>query len=156
MVMRKKKSNVVRIKGFLHGQIVDKATGKVVADSGVMQNQITNYGLRFCLLAAAAGGTGSVQVAGARLGSGSAPASDATVLPGSHSDYYSTVGLAVNGSTQARYTQTYDGTLGEVTQYITPLTASGGSLIAGNTMASSVLGTNQEFHLTYDLNFGTS
>ncbi|MDX9780783.1 MAG: hypothetical protein RBT66_07075 [bacterium] len=155
--MRKKKSNVVRIKGFLHGQIVDKATGKVVADSGVMQNQITNYGLRFCLLAAAAGGTGSVQVAGARLGSGSAPASDATVLPGSHSDYYSTVGLAVNGSTQARYTQTYDGTLGEVTLANAGLlAASGGSLIAGNTMASSVLGTNQEFHLTYDLNFGTS
>jgi len=154
---RKTKHTTIRVKGFLHAQIVDKATGKVIGDSGRIQNQITNYGLLRCILCAPVKGDSSVQVAGAILGSGTVPASSATQLPGANTDYYSTVGLAVNGSTQARFTQIYDGSLGAATLANAGLlAASNGSLIAGNTFASSGLATNQEFHLTYDLNFGTS
>jgi hypothetical protein len=96
-------------------------------------------------------------VAGARVGSGTVPNATATVLDGAHTAYYSTVGLNVNGSTQARFTQSYDGTLGAVTvNNVGLLAGSAGSLIAGNTFGSSALATNQEFHLTYDLNFGTT
>ena len=147
----------VGIKGFFRVQIMDKKTRKVVGDTGYMPNQITNYGLNNCFLACPAAATGSVQIAGAMLGNGTTPASDAVALPTSNTDYYSTVGTALNNSTQAQFTQSFDGTLGAATiANIGLFAASSGTIIAGKTFASSAVATTQDVNITYNINFTTS
>lgn len=144
------------IKGFTRLQLVNKKTNKVEGDSGWLQNQVTNYGLNSCVVAAPIG-AGSVQAAGIMLGSGSVPASDATALPNSLTDYYSTFGAAVIASLTARMTQSFDGTLGAVTlSNIGVFAASSGTLLAGNTYASSALATTQDVNVTYELRYSTS
>lgn len=154
---RKKKQDTLAIKGFFRLQIRDKATGKVVGDTGYIQNQITNYGMQKCLVGGPAAAADTVQIAGAMLGSGTVPASNATSLNGSHTDYYSSVGEAINNSTQAAFTQVFDGNLGAVTiANIGLFAASNGSLICGQTFASSALATTQDVAMTYNLNYATA
>lgn len=157
MKKRKENSEGIRIKGFFRIQITDKKTGKVVGDTGYMANQITNYGLANCLVGGPAGAGSTVQIVGAMLGSGTNPATDAVALDNSNTDYYSTVGEAINNSTQAQFTQSFDGTLGAATiANVGLFAASDGSLIAGKTFASSALATTQDVNLTYNLNYSTS
>ena len=157
MKKRKENSEGIRIKGFFRIQITDKKTWKVVGDTGYMANQITNYGLANCLVGGPAGAGSTVQIAGAMLGSGTNPATDAVALDNSNTDYYSTVGEAINNSTQAQFTQSFDGTLGAATIANDGLfAASDGSLIAGKTFASSAVATTQDVNLTYNLNYSTS
>lgn len=152
-----KRREKVAIKGFFRVQIRDKDTGKVVGDSGMIENQITNYGMASCFVGGPVAAAGTVQVAGVMLGNGTAPASDATALPGSNTDYYSTVGEAINGSTQAQLTQSFDGTLGAATFANMGLfAASSGTVICGNTFASSALATTQDINITYQINYATS
>lgn len=147
----------VGIKGFFRVQIQDKKTKKIVGDTGYFPNQITNYGLNNCFLASPAKATGSVQIGGAMLGSGTTPASDAVALPLSNTDYYSTVGTALNASTQAQFTQSFDGTLGAATiANIGLFAASSGTIICGKTFASSAVATTQDVNVTYNINYTTS
>jgi len=78
--MKKRK---IGIKGFARLQSVDKKSKKVVGDSGWFENQITNYGLNSCIVAAPIGAA-SVQAAGLMLGNGTNPASNAVALPSSN------------------------------------------------------------------------
>ena len=147
----------IGIKGFFRVQVVDKKTRKVVGDTGDIPNQITDYGLNNCFLAAPAKAAGSVQIAGAMLGNGTNPASNAVALPGSNTDYYSTVGTALNDSTQAQFTQSFDGTLGAATiANIGLFAASSGTIICGKTFASSAVATSQDVNVTYNINYTTS
>ena len=61
---RKRKNQTVQlgVKGFFRLQIVDKKTRKVIGDTGDLENQITNYGLNCCLVAAPIKGANSVQI----------------------------------------------------------------------------------------------
>lgn len=147
----------IAIKGFFRLQIVDKKTKKVVGDSGWKQNQVTNYGLNSCVVAAPIGAA-SVQAAGIMLGNGTVPASDATALPGSNTDYYSAFAQSsVIASLTARMTQSFDGTLGAATlANIGIFAASSGTILAGNTFASSALATTQDVNCTYELRYSTS
>ena len=157
MARRKQQRERLAIKGFFRVQMRDKASGKIVGDSGMVENQVTDYGMQYCFVGAPIKGTSSVQVAGVMLGNGTVPASDATVLPTANTDYYSTVGQAINGSTQGQLTQSFDGTLGAATlANMGLLAASDGSLICGNTFASSALATTQDINITYNLNYSTS
>ena len=70
--------DLVRMRGFARLQIVDKKTGKIVGDTGWLKNQITNYGLANCLVAAPIGAA-SVQAAAMILGSGGNPAAWSSV-----------------------------------------------------------------------------
>jgi hypothetical protein len=156
--MRKKKhGNRIAVKGFFRLQILDKKTRNIVGDSGWTENQITNYGLNSCIVAAPIGAA-SVQAAGLMLGSGTNPASSATALPLSNTDYYSTFAQSsVIDSLTARMTQSFDGTLGAATlANIGVFAASSGSLIAGKTFASSALTTDQDINCTYELRYSTS
>jgi len=150
----KKKNDTIKIKGFFRLQIQDKKTKKIVGDSGWLKNQITNYGFNNCLVAAPIGAA-SVQGAGIMLGSGSVPASDATALPLSNTDYYSAFGYSsVLSSLTARVSQSFDGTLGAATlANIGIFAASDGTLIAGNTFASSALSTDQDVNVSYELRY---
>lgn len=155
--MARKKKDTLAIKGFFRVQIRDKETGKVVGDTGYIQNQITNYGMAKCFVGGPAGAADTVQIAGAMLGNGTAPASDATSLNGSNTDYYSTVAETINGSTQAAFGQSFDGSLGAATiANVGLFAASNGSLICGQTFDSSAVATSQSVNLTYNLNYGTA
>ena len=147
----------IGLKGFLRLQIVDKKTRKIAGDSGWIKNQITNYGLNSCFVACPIGAA-SIQAAGIRLGSGSNPASDAAVIPGSHSDYYAAFGLSsVIGSLTARMTASFDGALGAVTLSNMGIYGnSSGSLMAGKTFASSALATDQDINCSYEIRYSTS
>jgi hypothetical protein len=156
--MKKKKTDGIAVKGFCRLQIVDKNTKKIVGDSGwVGPNQITNYGLNSCVVAAPFG-AGSVQAAGLLLGSGSVPASNATTLPNSLSDYWSAFAYSsVIDSLTARMSVSFDGTLGAVTlSNIGALAVSSDTLLWGNTFASSALATTQDVNCTYELRYSTS
>ena len=147
----------IGVKGFARLQIVDKKSKKVVGDSGWFENQITNYGLNSCIVAAPIGAA-SVQAAGLLLGSGTNPASDAVALPSSNTDYYSAFGQSsVIDSLTARMTQSFDGTLGAATiANIGVFAASSGSLLAGKTFASSALATTQSVNCSYEWRYSTS
>jgi len=155
--MARKKHDNCAIKGFFRVQIRDKATGKIVGDSGYIQNQITNYGMEKCFVGGPAGTADTVQIVGAMLGSGAEPAATATSLDGSNTDYYSTVAETINNSTQAAFSQTFDGTLGAATiANVGLFAASTGSLICGQTYTASTVATTQDVNLTYNLNYATT
>lgn len=152
-----KKNDTIKIKGFLRLQIVDKNTKKIVGDSGWKENQITNYGFNSCLVAAPIGAA-SVQAAGIMLGSGTTPASSATALPLSNTNYYSAFAYSsVLSSLTARMSVSFDGTLGAATlANIGIFAASSGSLICGNTFASSALATTQDINVSYELRYASA
>lgn len=156
--MKKSKINqrdMIRVRGFTRMQIVDAKTKKIVGDSGWGQNQITNYGFANCMVAAPIGAA-SVQAAGFVLGSGTVPASSATALDGSNSDQYSAFGQSsVISSMTARMTASFAGSNGSmaVLANIGVLAASTGSLICGNTVDSSSLGTDQNLNVSYELRY---
>jgi hypothetical protein len=156
MSRKKKNSDRISVKGFLRLQIVDKKSQKIIGDSGWLNNQITNYGLNNCIVAAPIGAA-SVQAAGLLLGSGTNPASDATALDGSLSKYYSAFAQSsVIASLTARMTQSFDGTLDAATlANMGIFAASDGSLIAGKTFNSSALTTDQDVNCTYELRYST-
>jgi hypothetical protein len=158
---RKHKRDTLAIKGFFRVQIVDRDTGKVVGDSGYIQNQITNYGMAKCFVGGPAGDSGTVQVLGAMLGNGTNPASNATMLDTPNTDYYSSVTKAINNSTQAQFTQSFNGTLGAATianvgLFGVATYAATNTMICGKTFASSAVATSQSVNLTYNLNYATS
>ena len=146
----------IGVKGFARLQIVDNKSKRIVGDSGWFENQITNYGLNSCIVAAPIGAA-SVVAVGFMLGSGTDPASDAVALPLSNTDYYSTFGPAVVASLTARMTQSFDGTLGAATlANIGVFAASSGTILAGKTFASSALDTSQSVNCTYEWRYSTS
>ena len=145
----------VSVRGFTRLQIVDRKTKKIVGDTGWLQNQITNYGFNSCLVAAPIGAA-SVQAAGFVLGSGAAPASSAVELAGSNSDQYSAFGQSsVISSMTARMTASFAGSNSTMATLanIGVLAASTGSLICGNTFASSSLGGDQNINASYELRY---
>jgi len=152
--MKKRK---IGVKGFARLQIVDKKTQKIVGDSGWFENQITNYGLNSCIVAAPIGAA-SVVAAGLMLGSGTNPASDAVALPLSNTDYYSAFAQSsVIDSLTARMSQSFDGAAGAATlANIGVFAASTGSLLAGKSFASSALATTQSVNCTYEWRYTTS
>ena len=154
----RKKNDGISLRGFFRVQIVDKKTGKIKGDSGWMKNQITNYGLNSCICAAPIGAA-SVQAAGLLLGTGTEPASSAVELDASLSAYYSAFAYSsILSSLTARMSVSFDGTLGSVAalKNIGVFAASDGSLIAGNTFATSSLGTDQDINCSYEIRYTTS
>jgi hypothetical protein len=155
---RRKKNGTQKLalKGFFHLQIRDKKTGKIVGDSGWIENQITNYGLYNCFVGGPIKGAATVQISGAMLGSGTNPASSAVTLNGSNTKYYSALATAINNSTQAQLTASFDGAVGAATIANVGLFAASdpaapGSLIAGKTYTQSTIATTQDVTLTYNL-----
>jgi len=155
-----KNTKKIAIKGFFRVQIQDRESGKIVGDTGYMENQITNYGMLNCLVGtpALAVGASSVQISGAMLGSGQATvvATDVALDSSLGTDWYSTVGATVNGSTQAQFTQTFSNDTAVTIGAIGLFAATDGSLIAGKSYGSSALATTQSVNMTYNLNYTTS
>jgi hypothetical protein len=158
--MSRKKGNTeaVAIKGFTRLQIKNKKDGKIVGDTGWLQNQITNYGLESCIVALPFKCAGSIQATGIMLGSGTGVASDGTNLQNSNSDYWTAFAQStVSDSLTCRATASIDGTKGAATlQEIGVFAASTGTVIAAKSFNSSALTTDQDVNCTYELRYTTS
>jgi hypothetical protein len=138
--------------------------GKVVGDSGWRKNQITNLGFNQYLVDNLAHLAGSKYIAYAALGTGTAPASNATSLNGELTEN-ANLRMAVTpssvGSNTARFAFTLSsGVFTAATGY--PISNVGlfdasvtaaGTIFAGNTFASSSLASNQVVQATYDISF---
>lgn len=152
--------NEVRVKGFFRVNIEEN--GEIVGDSGWIPNQVTNLGFKLYLADNIGKSAGSKQIAYIALGTGAAPASNATTLPGEimASTQRTGVTYANVSSNTARFTATFSsgdsfltGTsnLSNVGLYAT--TTAADTLFAGNTFASSSCATNQNVNVTYEIRF---
>jgi hypothetical protein len=151
----------VKIKGFFHVQLVDK-DNKVIGDSGLVKNTITNVGFDECFVACPHGEANSFQISYAELGTGTgAIASTANAVVGTlgdASDVRFTLSPSIVASKTARLTGQYDATngTGNIAQVVlmSHATATGANagIVCGGTFASSAMtSASQSLNLTYDI-----
>jgi len=164
----KKNETFLKVRGFYRIQINEGDPArplKIVGDSGWKPNMVTNNGFDMFLCRLLGSSTGSKQVNWMALGTGTAPASNATTLPGEcvngTTNKRVQVTISISNSTKLRFTATFNSTLGfvqgqstlsNVGLYDTTGTSTG-TLFAGSTYAGSTCDTNQNVNVTYDINF---
>lgn len=155
------------VRGFYRIAIVEDENGvnKVVGDSGYKENQITNTGKVNFLAQALGSLSGSSYIAYAALGTSTAPASNATTLPGELSGNAS-LRMAVTPTTtiygassgvQFAFTLASGntgatGTINNVGLFAISNVTSG-QIFAGNTYTTSALASNQAVNGTYIVTF---
>ncbi len=149
-----------RVKGFFRLNIEEG--GKIIGDSGWVENQITNLGYLNYLVKLIGNSSGSVQVGFVALGTGGAPGATATTLPGEimSSTQRKSVTFGTVNSTTAQFTATFassDSFLSASSDLsnigLFAATTTNDTLFAGNTYASSSCGTNQNVNVTYQIRF---
>lgn len=151
----------MKIEGFSRVQIEED--GKLVGDSGwVGPNQIVNLGFLNYLVKNIGASAGSKQIGYVALGTGAAPASNATTLPGEimSSTKRQAPTFANVASTTAQFTATFASSdsflsaaanLSNIGLY--NATTTNDTLFAGNIYTSSSCNTNQNVNLTYQIRF---
>ncbi len=161
-VLEKYPEKDIHLRGFTH--VVLEQDGQIVGDSGWLQNQITDEGVRQYLAYALGAIGGSKQVVAVALGTGTVPGAAATTLDGEITGTSSggrvTVTAASSGSTAVQFTATFSSSNSFVTAtanisnigLFNTSAYTSGTLFAGNTYGSSSCATNQNVntrrHLT--------
>lgn len=146
-----------KVKGSYRLQFTED--GKVVGDTGWIDNQIVNLGFNQYLVSTLGAIAGSKQVSHMALGSGGAPAAADTSLAGEVEKRASVTAATSSTSKTVRFTATFNSSDSFVTntQNLSNValvnTSSGGTIFAGNTFASSSCATNQNVNATYDITF---
>jgi len=149
-----------KIRGFFRLNILEN--GKIVGDSGWRENQVTNLGIQDYLVDAVLGNAGNKAVSHMALGTGAAPASDATSLSGEITHAAGSrkaVSTSIVASRTAQFTAAFASADSFVTATVNisnvglfeTSTTEGGTIFAGNTYASSSLATNQNVNVTYQI-----
>jgi hypothetical protein len=153
-----KNKDKLGIKGFFRVQLTDDK-GAVTGDSGWRENQVTNLGIQDYVVDWLVGDTANGKsITHMALGTGGAPASDATSLTG-EVEKRAAVSTSIVASRTAQYTAQFASSDSFVTntQNISNIglfnTSSGGTIFAGNTYASSSCATNQNVNATYQIRF---
>lgn len=156
----------LKAKGFFRINLVNE-DGTLAGDSGWKPNVIPSAGLQNFLVGAMAANANSAQVSYMAIGTGGAPASDATALPGEVMS--STQRVTVSKTYSSRTNSTQSGTqyfyatfaAGFITGAGSNISnvglfnsSSGGSFFAGNTYASSACASNQAVNATYQIQIG--
>jgi hypothetical protein len=167
--MSKNPHEPAKIRGMFRLQIEDGPTGRIVGDSGWIENQITNLGFNNMVNQMGTSLTGS-KISHAALGTGGAPNATDTTQSGevSTNGSGSVVRAALTAATSSTSKTLHNtATFSSSNSFITasanisnvglwqtsgPTTASG-TLLQGNTYTSSALATNQNVNMSYDLIF---
>lgn len=150
-----------RVRGFFRLDIVG-ADGKVAQKGAWHENQIVNNGYQQFLMYLLAGSAGSIRPSHAALGTGTVPASNATTLAGELTESSGRMALTTGtaGSKTVQYTFTLNSGVIAAASTIQNVglfsgsTQGGGTMMAGNTFATSALATNQAVNGTYAIAFG--
>ena len=151
------------IRGFFRVHIEED--GKIVGDSGWKENLVTNTGIAEYIAYAMAGSAGSLQVSHVTLGTGGVPASNDTSLPGETVDASKRVAVtkafsqraALNGTATMQFTATFASSdsflsaAANISNIGLVNSVTSGSIMAGNTYASSSCDTNQNVNITYQI-----
>jgi len=149
----------IKVKGFFRVQIEED--GKIVGDSGFKENQVTNDGFLNYLVNSLMGAAGSKQVNFVALGTGGAPASNATALPGEimASTQRKAPTTSNVGSTTAQFAATFASSDSFISAAVNLSNvglfaqSAANELFAGNTYVSSSCNTNQNVTMTYQIRF---
>ncbi len=148
----------IRLRGFYRVHLTaPNDPDTIVGDSGWIENQITNLGVLNIVNQLGTSLTGSKH-SHLALGTGGAPASNATTLAGEVEER-AALTAASSGSTALQMTATFASSDNFVTntQNISNIgvfgTSSGGTLLSGNTYTSSSCATNQNVNATYTWTF---
>ena len=147
----------IKVKGCYRLQIEED--GKIISDSGWVENQVVNLGFNQYLVSTLGAIAGSKQVSHMALGTGGAPAAADTTLAGEVEKRTSVTAATSSSSKTVRFTATFGSSDSFVTntQNISNVglfnTSSGGTIFAGNTYTSSSVATNQNVNATYDIIF---
>lgn len=161
--MRKSKctKDTINAKGFFRLNIVEN--GKVVGDSGWLENQVVDLGFSHYLVDLLGQGANSKQISRMMLGTGTAPNATHNTLNGElNTATYTrtTVTFANVGSKTARFTATFASANSHITAAVTLQnigiinnTTSAGTMMAGNTYSTSQWNTNQDLNATYEIRF---
>lgn len=148
--------SVLKIKGFLRGQIVDKKSKKICGDTGWIENRATNDGL--INYANAVLGTDSLYLRYGALGTQTDAVNQTqTDLLGRFNSFQA-LDTSSSGVCTATFTCSFEGTNGagvDVGAAGLFQTNSAGSMYHAQTFASSSMSTNQDFNLTYQVRFAT-
>ena len=159
-VKKNKLKNSVSVKGFFRLNIEEN--GKIVGDSGWLQNIITNDGFKLYLCDNIGKSSGSKQIGYVALGTGGAPSASDTTLAGEI--MASTQRKAVTYSNVSSKTAQFAATFASSDNFITAAanisniglfatTNTNDTLFAGNTFTSSSLNTNQNINVSYQVRF---
>lgn len=150
MSRKKKKINDgINVKGFFRINVEED--GKIIGDSGWLQNQVVDLGFKLYLCDNVGKSSGSKQIGYVALGTGGAPAASDTGLAGEimSSTQRKAVTYANVSSKTARFTATFASSDSFVTTAynisnigLFATTTTGDTLFAGNTFTSSSLNTN--------------
>lgn len=160
MARKKSGGSRVVVRGFLRVQSSDPKTGKVIADSGWVQNKLTNAGLTQLALLLASGTSSGYCVGYAALGTqNTAVDMSQTDLVG-RTNSFRAVTLSTSGTCTLTATASFSSSdLGGACNVAAAglyKTNTAGSLIACQTFATSAWATNQDFNLTYQIRFATA
>ena len=149
---------VKAIRGFYRVQL--EQGGKIVGDSGYLENTITDEGFDDFLARLLANTTDSKQVRHMALGTGTAPNVTHTTLDGEimASTKRVAVTVSISNSKTVRFTATFNSSDRTVAYNIRNIglfntTNTNATLFAGSTYASSTAATNQNVNATYDIQF---
>jgi hypothetical protein len=159
-------SEGIPIRGAVRLNIVED--GEVVWDSGVCENQITAQlysGAAALFLSVANSTSGNVKYVG--IGGGSVPAGSTNSLPGEFTHGgnpvrvtigSSTVNTATGGATAAIYATFPSGSTGQTGNLSNMglyVASTGSNLLAGASVATAALSSNQAVNASYSVVFGT-
>jgi hypothetical protein len=158
---------MLKVKGCYHLQIEDEK-GNIVGDSGPVGNIVVTEGFRNITRLIANTGTAGTQWSHVNVGTGAAPASNATALPGevsgtNNTNQRASVTAATSGTSK---TLRFTATMASANSFVTTdesisnvgvfFHSDLASLAAGAAYASSTVGTNQAVNITYDVIFETA
>lgn len=163
-----KPTEAINVAGFFRLKVKEHADDgkiKVVGDSGWCKNLVTNLGFQHYMIEPMGALTGSSQVSYFALGLGTAPGATATSLESELSDAaacrFTMTPTVVSSKTLnmvgtlASNVITANRTIQNIGVFaVSSVTA--GSILCGNTYATSQLQTNQSVNVTYQLRFATA
>jgi len=154
------------IRGMFRLQI-EEQDGRIVGDSGWIENQVTNLGVNNYLAQLLGGMAGSAVITHVALGTGTAPGAAATSLEGELDSTSSRAAITAATSATSmklRCTGTFSSSNSFASATVTlkniglfdRSNTTQGTVFAGNTYATSSCATNQNVNVTYDVDFSTA
>lgn len=148
------------VRGFFRAQVED-SSGRIIGDSGWRENQVLNDGITQYILDWLVGNTGKA-VTHMAIGTGGAPASNATTLAGQVANgKRAAVSTSIISSRTAQFTAAFASAdsfltatanisnVGLVNTSATNL----GTFLCGAAFASSAIATNNNLNITYQVRF---
>jgi hypothetical protein len=168
MARKRAPQSVIKLRGFFHVQIREQ-DGRISGDSGWIRNQVVNLGKFQYLITPLTGGA-SKFISRMGIGTGTAPAAADTSLQGELSHQTNAASGTRNrptvtptvlaGSTQVQFVGSFLSinsfalsTASIQNVMVINDTTQGGTIFAGNTFPASLLNTNQDVIVTYQINF---